>query len=346
MKTRITILLGIAISAVVMGLLLARLDIPRMQQAFATAEYVYVLPAAGLLALGMFTRAIRWRALLMQRLAVVPSFSILSISYLFNGALPLRLGEVVRIFLASRPPARVPVVTTTSTIIVERLLDMLTVIGLLGGVIAVLDVPDSIASAGLMLGASAGGGLLVLIGLARWPGLAFGVLAWLERRLPWLQRLALKHVLARFLDGLAPLTSWRAALQVMGWTAVSWVLSVVAGYVLMYAFFPRASWVTTVLFIALASLAVSVPYAPGAVGPYEAGVVMALALTGFDQSQEAAVAFAIVLHGMTTGVFVVLGLWGLLQQGLGVRQIVRGARDMHANTTFDAGAPSGSARVE
>lgn len=328
MKARYTLAIGIVISVVVLGLLLTSVDLARVGAAFEAARYAYVIPSALILALGMFARALRWHRLLMGKLPLRHAFSILNIGYMFNGALPFRLGEVARVFLANRMESPVPVFTLVSTIVVERLLDMLTVIGILGVALALLDVPASVASAGAFLGAAALVGMITLALVARYRGIVYRLLAPVERLLPFLVRWNLREMLARFLEGLAPLTRWRSAFEAIGWSLVSWALSVVAGYVLMYAFFPQPGWSVTLLFIALASLAVSVPAAPGAVGSYEAGVVMALTWAGYDQAAGTAVAFAVVLHVMTTGVFVVLGLIGLLDQGVTLGQVMQGAQSV------------------
>ncbi len=308
------------------GLVLRGVDLARVQTALTSARYEYLAPAVLLLVLGMFTRAIRWRTLLMDRLPLMQAFGILNISYLFNGALPFRLGEVARIFLVTRTEEPIPAFTTLSTILVERLIDLLAVIAMLGVVLVILPVPGYVTTAGLVLGGSSLVGLIVLVSLARRPGWAFAMPGWLERRLPLLRRWNLGDALEKLIEGLQPLTSVRRVGLAVGWSLVSWALSVVAGYVLLFAFFPTASWTTTMLFIVMASLAVTVPYAPGAVGPYEAGVVMALTLTGYEQPEGAAVAFAIVLHAVNTGVYVLLGAVSLVQQGVTLGQVVRGAR--------------------
>jgi len=329
MRQRTTLVIGLIISAVLIGAVLSGVDLARVQSALAGARYEYVFPAAALLVVGLLTRAIRWRGLLNRRLSLGAAFHILNISYLANSALPFRLGELARIFLAARLPQPSPVLTTLSTILVERLLDMLAVTGMLGLILTLLDVPDYVSSAGLILGAGALAGLIALAVLARRPGWAFRLVERLQRAAPGLARWHLQDALGRFVDGLAPVAGGRGLAQAVIWTVVSWALSLAAGYVLLYAFFPAASWIATLLFIALASLAVSVPYAPGAVGPYEAGVVLALSLTGYDQPEGAAVAFAIVLHVVNTGVFVVMGTLGLLHQGISLGQVMRGARQMN-----------------
>ncbi len=330
MKRRYTIVAGLLISLVMLVLVLHDVDLNRVRLALTQADYGYVIPAAIILALSLLTRAVRWRVLLSWRLPLRHAFSILSISYLLNGTLPFRMGEVARLFLTTRVPQPVSAFTTLSSIVVERLFDVLIVIGMLGIVLAVLPVPGTIVAAGLALGVTSLGGLVALILVARYPARAFRILAWMERPLPFLRRWPLERYLGRFLDGLAVLTSWRSGLLAISWSLISWGLSVAAGYVLMAAFFPQPSWTVALFFVAMASLAITVPYAPGAVGTFEAAVVLALSLTGYNQPEGSAVAFAIVLHVMNTSVHSLAGIAGLLHEGVTLGQVMRGAQDVSA----------------
>jgi uncharacterized protein (TIRG00374 family) len=328
MKQRHTILLGLLIGALLLVLALNGVDVRRVEQALARADYGVVLPAALLLVIGLGTRALRWRGLLDDRLPLLHGFNILNISYLFNGALPFRLGELVRLFLVTRLPDPIPASTTLSTVLAERLLDLLAVLGMLGLVLTMLPVPAYITAAGAVLGTGALAGLLILVAMARRPAWAEGVARWVQTRVPLLARWRLESLVARFLDGARPLSTWRGLLRAVFWSAVSWGLSVVAGYILMLAFFPQPTWAATLLFIVMASLAVSVPYVPGAAGSYEAGVVVALSLTGFGEPEGTALAFAIVLHATNLIVYVVMGVIGLLLEGVTLGQAARGARGL------------------
>ncbi len=330
MKQRYTIVIGLGIGLLMLALVLAGVDLNRVREAFAGADYRFVLPAFALLVVGHFTRAIRWRVLLGGKLPLRHAFSILNISYLFNGALPFRLGEVARIFLAARVDNPIPAFTTLSTILVERLLDLLTVLAMLGMVLVVLPVPDYITATGITLGGGSLVSIAALTVFAARRAWAFGLLAWGQRVLPFLGRWPMEEALGRFLDGLQPLASWRGGLSVVFWSAVSWGFSLLAGYILLYAFFPQSDWTAVLLFIVMASFAVAVPYVPGAVGPYEAGVVVALHLTGFDRPEGAALAFAVILHVTNLGVYTLLGLLGLVQEGVTMGQVARGARELQA----------------
>ncbi|MBN1966102.1 MAG: flippase-like domain-containing protein [Anaerolineae bacterium] len=329
MKPRYTVLIGVGIGLLMLVLVLSGQDLDRVGAALAEADYRYVIPTFALIVVGHVTRAFRWRSLLAGRLPLGHAFHMMNIGYLFNGALPFRLGEVARIFLATRAEPPVPAFTTLSTILVERLLDLLTVLGMLGVVLIVLPVPSFIATAGLTLGIGSLAGLIVLVVLAQRHEWAHRLLQWVERALPWLGRWSLDAALDRFVDGLQPLAVWRGLAAALFWSVISWGFSVAGGYILLYAFYPTALWTTVLLFIAMAAFAVSVPYVPGAVGPYEAGVVVALSLTGYGEPEGAAVAFAIILHAVNLSVYLVLGMLGLVQEGVTLGQVARGARDMN-----------------
>ncbi len=333
MRRRYGILLGIGISLLTLALILTGVDLQRVRSALAEADYRFVLPAFALLVIGHVTRAVRWRALLMDRLPLLPAFSVLNISYLLNGALPFRLGEVARIFLATQAAPPIPAFTALSTILVERLLDLLAVMGMLGLVLVTLPVPAAVTTAGVTLGVGALAGVGVLSVIARRREWAFRILSQAERWLPLLRPGSLHGAVGRFIDGLQPLTFWRGVFRAVFWSGISWGFSILAGYILLYAFYPQPTWPAVLMFIVMAALAVSVPYVPGAVGPYEAGVVMALSLTGFGQPEGAAVAFAIVLHATNLSVYTLLGVLGLLQQGVTLGQVVRGARNLRPAPT-------------
>ncbi len=334
---RAALIIGILLSVVLLGAVLAGVDLGRVLAALAGADYVYLVPAVLLLFVGHFARALRWRALLVGRLPLGRTFNILNISYLFNGVLPFRLGEVVRMFLATRADPPVPVFTSLSTILVERLLDLLAVLMLLGGVLVVLPLPAAVTTAGLTLGLGALVGITALVVFARRRAWAFRLLVIATRLLPFLERWGAQAALTRFLDGLQPLASKRGVVMALGWSVVAWAFSAAAGYVLMYAFFPQPTWVATCLLITLASLAVAVPYAPGAVGPFEASVVFALGLAGLGQPEGAAVAFAVILHATNLGFYTLLGIIGLLGEGVTLGQVARGARTLRPAATSSSG---------
>jgi glycosyltransferase 2 family protein len=323
-------IIGIVVSALAVYFVVSQLDMALLGQALAGARYIYVLPCAALLLLGLLTRALRWRGLLDNALPIPRAFHILNVSYLVNGILPLRLGEVGRAYLAARANPAVTLPRALSTIVVERLLDLLAVLALVAlGASAAL--PPELRAAALALAPLAFVGLLVLVALAANRGFALRLIDGITTRIPALGRLPIVRLAGDVLDGFAPLAQPRAFAQAVGWTVISWALSVAAGYVLMLAFYEAADWAATCLFIAAASLAIAVPAVPGSIGTYEASILLALgAFPAYANAPEQATAFAVVVHGVNLLLYAATGAIGLLREGVSLGEL-RGSKTLKSS---------------
>jgi hypothetical protein len=319
--------IGVAVTLLAVYFILGQIDLTELWRAFSTARYGFVIPAFLLLSIGLWTRALRWRALLDDALPLGRAFPILNVSYLVNGILPLRLGEVARAYLAQRANRDVPFARALSTIVVERLLDLLAVFMLIA-LAASAALPSQLRAAAFSLAPLA---LVALIGLVWLAARRDWTLRRVDQAGKWLPerlRLPLHHLARDILVGVMPLTHRTLFLRIVGWTVVSWALSVAAGYVLMLAFWPEASWAATSLLIAAASLAIAVPAVPGSVGPFEASVLLALAAFGYGEPPETATAYAIVVHGVNLLLYALAGGLGLLQEGISLAQLSQGAREI------------------
>jgi uncharacterized protein (TIRG00374 family) len=326
-----SLLLGVAVSVVALVYLFRR-DLSGVQSELRNADYVWVLPCLLLSYVGLWLRSLRWRVLLGYRIGRGHSFHILNVSYFINGVLPLRVGELVRAAMAARLAPPLPVFTSLSTIIVERLLDTLAVFALIGVVLTILPVGLEIGFVGMALGIGAVIGVIVLAAFAARPAWAYALLGWLGRIIPPLRRPALKDWLASALEGIRPLASPRTMLLVVGWTAISWAVSVLTGYSLLFAVFDEPTWSASIAMIALASFAIAVPAVPGSLGPFEAAIVFALASTGLVSEPTAApaVAFALLLHAVNLLTYISAGLVGLWAEGVSLGEVTAAAQGLRA----------------
>lgn len=320
-------LLGVIVSAAAVYAILSQVDLGLLRDALAEARYVYLIPTFILLLAGQITRAARWRALLNGGLGLGRSFRILNISYLVNGVLPFRLGEVARMYLAARTDPPVRVFTSASTIIVERLLDLLAVLVMLGAALALSPtLPPEYRSAAAVGVVTLIVGFGVLIILANRRNQAHALLALVGRILPAPLLRRITGWFDSFLDGLLPLSRPAMMARVVFWTAVSWGFSVAAGYVLMFAFFDRASWAATFLYIAAAAFAIAVPAVPGNIGTYEWAVMLALSALGYGEpTSPVLVSFAVVVHGVNLALYAVFGAVGIVQEGVTLGHLARAA---------------------
>jgi uncharacterized protein (TIRG00374 family) len=324
-----SLVLGLVVSVIALAYLFRR-DLSGVRDELLHARYWMIIPCFAISVVGLWLRAIRWRVLLDGRISLKDSFHIMNVGYFINAVLPLRIGELARAVLASRIDPPVRVLTSLSTILVERLIDTLAVFGLVGLTLAILPVGLEIGVVGLVLGVGAVVGVIVLMIFAARPLWAHRILDRAGRMIPFLRRPSLHEWVDHLLDGIKPLASWRATLQVLFWTVVSWVSSVMAGYVFLYAIFDHPTWVASMAMIALASFVVAVPAVPGNIGPFEAAVVFGLAGAELveNASDAQAVAFALLLHLVNLLLYISMGLIGLWVQNVSLGEVTQSAQKL------------------
>ena len=325
-------ILGFIVSLIAIYFIVVQINVERFISALTNADYRYLIPCMFFLLMGLLTRAIRWRLLLRNQLPFRRAFSIMNVAYLVNGVLPLRMGEVARIYLTTRVKNPIPVMQTASTIVVERLLDLLAVVVMTMLALTVAPIPNELQVASAIGAGMAITGFIVLIFLAKNRNFTEGIIAQLVNRIQFLERIKLNQLTKDFFDGLMPIIDFIALSQAVFWTTISWILSVIAGYILMFAFFEQASWTATMLYIAAAAFAIAVPAVPGNIGTYEASILLALSALGYEQS-ETAVAFAITVHAVNVFVHASTGVVGFMQEGISLGQLKTGVQKLQQPTT-------------
>jgi uncharacterized membrane protein YbhN (UPF0104 family) len=119
------------------------------------------------------------------------------------------------------------------------------------------------------------------------------------------------------------LTQPRKLLAALLWTALGWVCTAGAGWALMFAFYDRGDvWVAS-LFVSAVAFAVALPAVPGNLGTFELAIVTVLTLTRGGEPAGQAVAFAVILHAIDLGVYMLAGLFGFFHLGLSPTSILR-----------------------
>jgi uncharacterized protein (TIRG00374 family) len=222
------------------------------------------------------------------------------IGYMANNLLPLRAGELVRVYVAARRlTARshgsfgASVWLTGATVVVERVLDSLTLVLLLAVLVLVIPVPRALQYAAaliLVVDAVAAG---VLVWLAVAPARSRRVLARLSRRWPALEART-TGVLDTFLRGLEGVRTPAHLGPLLLWTGLAWLLPALGAWTLFRAVhldLPMIAGWTVLTFV---GFGVSIPSAPGYVGVWHAAAVLALSI--FGVAQATAVGYAILYH--------------------------------------------------
>jgi uncharacterized protein (TIRG00374 family) len=311
--------IGIIISVVALVLALRGIDLERMVEDLAQARYVYLVPAGASLLLYLVARSIRWRLLLGSEVSLLRCFWVTNVGYLVSNVLPFRLGDPARA-VAIGLDGKVKVSTALSTVVVERVLDMLLVVVLLAITLPFVEQSGWLLGAGVVAGAAAVVASTALILLALRPDWVRRLARWCLDRLLRLNSERWMSTLEGLLDGLSALRSARRLAGLLLWSVVSWVFVVGYYWGMLWAFVEHPPLAAGSFLTCAIGLGMALPAAPGAVGVFESFARYALELP-FGMPEERATAVAFVSHAYQYVLASLLGLIGLAQLGLSLARL-------------------------
>jgi uncharacterized protein (TIRG00374 family) len=240
----------------------------------------------------VYIRAQRWRVLLrpLGEVPLYPALSATAIGFGASAVLPFRLGELLRPALLGRR-AGVGMSAALSSVVLERLFDLLLVIGCFLAIALAYPIPLALQRSAFGLAAFAGAGLALLVAMQRNQALARALVGLVLDRLPADVRRRLGRLGEAFLGGLGALSDLPTVALVLWYSAYLWgviTLTFLFSFLALGTQVPLvAASLTTVVIVAAA---VFLPQAPGFIGPWQAGCVLALTL--FGVSREAAVSYS------------------------------------------------------
>jgi uncharacterized membrane protein YbhN (UPF0104 family) len=310
-------LLGIGISIGLLFWALRGVAITEVLQHIAAAEPGPLLAAVVLATLTFPLRLVRWRLLLRDEQGLTypvgPLWHAIALGFMANNLLPLRAGELVRSYTASRL-ARIRFTTVLSSVVVERIFDALTVTALLTLALLSPDLPRSVMVGGVPVahlaqlgGLMGGAGLLMAVVVLAVPLPAER----LVRQLLPSTRLAdrIVHLIEGVRQGLVVLRAPGRMVGVVLWSLILWLVNALAFYIGFGAFDIPVSYYGALLLQGLLVVGISIPSTPGFFGPFEAVIVAVLALYGVPN--DVAFSYAIAFHLTTFVPITLLGLWSM-----------------------------------
>jgi glycosyltransferase 2 family protein len=315
MKKLIAVL-GILISLGALYWALKDIDFGQVGAAFGRINPLYFALglAPWLVAIG--SKVLRWRLLFYpdQRLAPYPRLTAaLLIGYLFNTVLPLRTGEIVRATVL-RATAGLPVARTLSTILVEKVLDTMALVAMLGLILPFIDLPASFRGPALVAAVAFGGLFVFALAAAIFPGAVRAIIRRLTPIMPRALRAPVTRISEQVLEGLLPLRRREVAPGIAMWTIVSWTANVAATYLFLLSFGLLLPVTAPALVVDATNLVMTVPSAPGYVGVYHATAKEALRV--FGVAPDEALAFATFLHAFGFLPLALAGLISMIREGL------------------------------
>ncbi|WP_324673769.1 lysylphosphatidylglycerol synthase transmembrane domain-containing protein [Hymenobacter sp. GOD-10R] len=318
MKHLLTILkyaLLLSVSGLLMWYAVQGQDLSRIGQSVREANYSWLVVTMILSALGYFSRAYRWK-MQIDPTGHKPSYwdvyHAMMVGYLANLVLP-RMGEVIRCSVLQRT-SKVPVQVSLGTVVTERVIDVMVLLGLLGATL-LLDfqtfwafVTDKILG-GRYDELARNPTPLVVAGLIAIV-LLVGLIYTLFRNLERLRQNALFNKVVVFVKGLLAGVFSILKLENKGLfllhTAFTWLVYYLMDYLAFFCF-PATydlGMRAGLAVLTFGAFGMAAPVA-GGIGPFH--VMVQGILLAYGISKDAGIAYALVVHGSQTLLVVLMG---------------------------------------
>ncbi len=301
-----------------------RFNLSELGSVIASANWLYIVIAGVIFYGTQLLRAWRWQITLrtLTEIKLLPTFGAMTIGYMANNLLPMRLGEVYRAQVIhqltglSRPAA-------FGTIVAERLIDLVYMVPYIAAALLIYPLPEKLQMGAYILSLAA----FVLGGFCVWLGIdrerALKMTRFFLRVLP--QKIAEKifDVLSTFSAGLGVMGRrdlfWRLALSSLAlWAMYTYMVYLVMAAVGLtgpdYPMIHNDLVGSVLVMLVVTTIGFVIPGAPGAVGTYHGIAVLGLSL--FNVPGDRAAGFAVLLHALNYIPLTLVGLFFFWKYGL------------------------------
>jgi uncharacterized protein (TIRG00374 family) len=316
-RARLQTLIVVVITAGLLWLFFRNVDLHRAWAAVTHAHFGLIAAAVGVTFITYSLRAIRWRLLLLPLGPVrwMTAFRTTVIGFAVIFLLPGRVGEILRPYLLARHEGlKAP--STFATVIVERLLDIVTVLLLfaLSLFVSGVDAGPEVRLVGV---GSAGAAVLALALLCLFAGHPERLGRWagsLSRWLPQKIGSAVAGLVQTFVEGLAVMRSPGHLAAAACWSVAVWASIGLGIWLTSLAFDLTLSFVGSFIVVGYLAVGVSLP-TPGGAGGFH--VLYKEAVTRFFGADgDVATSAAVILHLVSFVPVTIAGLYFMYQDGL------------------------------
>jgi uncharacterized protein (TIRG00374 family) len=328
MKSSLRTLAVLGVAVLLLGVFLRNVDFGRVMREIGHARPEWLALSLASMFVNLSIRALRWQYLLdpLGKVGFSSAFRATAVGFAASTVLPARAGEVIRPYFLARHE-HMSATGAFATIILERLLDVVTVLMLLASYVFIFDKDLSVTNpvavtwlkgVGVIAAAGAIGALVTLFILAGDPARLGRAIERLARVIPsFADRLA--RIAEKFALGLGAIRHPSRLLVALLWSFPLWLSIAVGIWAVAVAFQLAVPFTGSFLIIALLVLGVAVP-TPGAIGGFHAAFRYG-ATAFFGAPDDAAVGAAIVLHVLSIGPALLLGLYFAAQVGVNLSRM-------------------------
>ena len=308
-------LIGAGVTLLCLVVFVRQVNVSDVLGALAHFHWVYLVFGVVSLAAGYALRIVRW-SMMLKAAGADASFRNCAAPFLgsiaLNNVLPLRLGDVVRALVFPKSMG-ITKTTATSSLIVERLIDLMTLLASLAiGLFAIqaIAIPAELKASAVTL--SIAGGIVLALGF-----LFSGSLARLFDRQAVRARETGSNgldraftTLAGLLRGFNVMSRPRLLTAMLAVSMLVWAGEAGLFYFILVGAGVDGSPLVALLVMAVATLSTLVPSSPGYVGPFHLAAFTAISLVGGTAAQAGS--YAVIVHlalWLTTTVAGAIAIW-------------------------------------
>ncbi len=345
MKRAFFLILGIVVSVACFAWSLRGTDSEALKTGFLNADY-WSLPIILALLFGFYwLKTLRWQWLLapVAPLTIRQLFPPMLIGFAANNLLPAHLGEFIRVFVV-RKKYGVPASTVLSTVILERIFDVLAILALFGvGLAFTDDLPDNYRNGAIVLGALAGAVVVAVVVYLIWTEPFIRLVTWSLSLLPFLPAklsTGLVEMLRKGGDGLIALKSAKAVLLIVVTSLLQWLLNGLIAYVALRAFHIDVTPATGLIVTGVTAFGVTIPSTPGYFGVIQMCFQVSMNAQHVKPDPSLVLGASVYYHMSMYIPVTMLGLYFLHQLGLSLKDLQKAAEkpDKPAVPTDDDGS--------
>ena len=325
MNKKLLIYIGIGISLLAVFFSLKGLDwkaIPSILEQINLVPLIAWIPTFYLI---FILRALRWQMLL-PTCSFKQAFDATMLGFFASSVLPLRAGEFIRPWIFSKWSS-VPVFTSFASVVVERVFDVLALMVMLSASLSLVNLPPDLsfivtgAKALLFIALVISFVMLIAYLRPRWIESALGICCdlVLGQRFSHLTD-KIKIFTSEFIQGLKVINSVMAFLKVVILSLLLWLSMAAYNQITMFAFDGGAPLLLGLTVTSFVALAVAAPSAPGFIGTFQFGCLLALKDV-FGYSKELAISYAVIVHLSQFLLILMHGFYILNKEGLKLSEL-------------------------
>jgi uncharacterized protein (TIRG00374 family) len=341
MKKGVQLVVGCAVSALMLYLVFGDSNMAELQASFDRIVWWPVIPFVLLFAAHYVLRSLRWRYLLPQPRQQTPTirhlFDSIILGNLASCLLPFRLGEFIRPLVFTRW-TEYSFGAAFISVVIERFFDLSTVLVSFFIIVQLLpDLPEWLHVAAYSLGAMSLALLLFLVGGCLFPRLINRIVEIFVTPLPQGLAQALQRFAADLVNGAAVIKTPSRLLMIIFLTILVWLTAYLQFQAVLWMFPFNQSFLLSVALGVFVALAIALPSAPGFVGVFQIGCVAAASLFAYPESD--AKVYSLVVHGLTYLIMIIVGFWLLAIHDLNLFELKKAAeKGGGADTTLPKNA--------